>query len=280
MSLGVEVFQSALRIMRLSVENKCYDAMVPGWGGTVNTIGTRYLSLVVLLFIPDLTFVEICSCNRRLRHRTLAGVKDTNKNDSPSEHLLLDSFTFSGLRKEGDIPHGYALSSAGVGRVLGSLARGPAAQPVQHAGVTQQQRSHQRQAHQHCHHQKYAQLSVGVRIIVVVATHDMDGSSAKKLKQIILKFKIRNNQVVIYAYEPETKQQSTVWVFHDEANLTKVIRAKSTLNQMVACLFGLNGHVVTEPLEDRETANSEWCKTREAVAAAAPPVSALFSLYC
>ncbi|GBP70739.1 hypothetical protein EVAR_51038_1 [Eumeta japonica] len=41
----------------------------------------------------------------------------------------------------------------------------------------------------------------------------------------------------IYAYDPETEQQSTVWVFQDEHNPTKVIRAKITLKQMVACFF-------------------------------------------
>ena len=42
----------------------------------------------------------------------------------------------------------------------------------------------------------------------------------------------------IYAYEPESKQQSTVWVFQDEPNPTKVVRARSTSKQMVACFFG------------------------------------------
>ncbi|GBP11103.1 hypothetical protein EVAR_79762_1 [Eumeta japonica] len=42
----------------------------------------------------------------------------------------------------------------------------------------------------------------------------------------------------IYAYNPETKQQSRVWVFQDEPNPKKVIRAKSTLKQMIPCFFG------------------------------------------
>lgn len=65
----------------------------------------------------------------------------------------------------------------------------------------------------------------------------------------------------IYAYEPETKQQSTVWVFQNEENPTKVTRARSTSKQMVACFFGRNGHVATVPLEDRKTVNSEWYTT-------------------
>ncbi|XP_033254026.1 histone-lysine N-methyltransferase SETMAR-like [Drosophila miranda] len=65
----------------------------------------------------------------------------------------------------------------------------------------------------------------------------------------------------IYAYEPETKQQSTVWVFQDEQNPTKVVRARSTSKQMVACFFGRMGHVATVPLEKRRTVNSEWYTT-------------------
>lgn len=65
----------------------------------------------------------------------------------------------------------------------------------------------------------------------------------------------------IYAYDPETKQQSTVWVFQNEPNPTKVARAKSTVKQMVACFFGINGHVATIPLENRKTVNSEWYTT-------------------
>ncbi|GBP33569.1 hypothetical protein EVAR_28725_1 [Eumeta japonica] len=42
-----------------------------------------------------------------------------------------------------------------------------------------------------------------------------------------------------YAYDPETKQQSMMWVFQDEPNLTKVIRAKITLKQIVACYFAM-----------------------------------------
>lgn len=65
----------------------------------------------------------------------------------------------------------------------------------------------------------------------------------------------------IYAYEPESKQQSTVWVFQGEPNPTKVVRARSTSKQMVACFFGKTGHVLTVPLEQRRTVNSEWYTT-------------------
>ena len=39
----------------------------------------------------------------------------------------------------------------------------------------------------------------------------------------------------IYAYETESKQQSTVWIFQDEPNPTKVASARSTSKQMIAC---------------------------------------------
>ena len=65
----------------------------------------------------------------------------------------------------------------------------------------------------------------------------------------------------IYAYEPETKQQSTVWVFQDEPKPTKVVRGRSTSKQMVACFFGIKGHVATVALEQRRTVNSEWYTT-------------------
>lgn len=65
----------------------------------------------------------------------------------------------------------------------------------------------------------------------------------------------------IYAYEPETKQQSTVWVFQDEPKPTKVLRVRSTSKQMIACFFGITGHVATVTLEQRKTVNSEWYTT-------------------
>ena len=61
----------------------------------------------------------------------------------------------------------------------------------------------------------------------------------------------------IYAYEPESKQQSTVWVFQDEQNPTKVAGARSTFKQMRACFFAKTGHVAIRPLEQCRTTNSE-----------------------
>ena len=62
----------------------------------------------------------------------------------------------------------------------------------------------------------------------------------------------------IYAYEPERKGQSTVWVFQCEENPTKVTRSRSVAKQMVACFFTKTGHVVTVALENQKTVNSAW----------------------
>ena len=50
----------------------------------------------------------------------------------------------------------------------------------------------------------------------------------------------------IYAYEPESKQQSTVCVFQDEPNSAKVAHALSTSMQMIASFFGKSGHAFQE----------------------------------
>ena len=47
----------------------------------------------------------------------------------------------------------------------------------------------------------------------------------------------------IYACERESKQQSTVWVFQDEPNPTKVACAQSISKQMIASFFGKTEHV-------------------------------------
>ena len=60
----------------------------------------------------------------------------------------------------------------------------------------------------------------------------------------------------IYAYEPESKQQSTVWVFEDEPNPTKVACTRSTAKQMIACFFfKKTGLVAIVALEQRRRDN-------------------------
>ena len=60
---------------------------------------------------------------------------------------------------------------------------------------------------------------------------------------------VRNTSMTswIYAYEPESKQQSTVCVFQDEPNST-----------MIACFSGKTEHVAIIPLEQHRIVNSKW----------------------
>lgn len=65
----------------------------------------------------------------------------------------------------------------------------------------------------------------------------------------------------IYQYDPETKLQSTVWVFQNEDPPTKVARSRSIGKQMVANFFSITGHVVTVPLIQQRTVTSQWYTT-------------------
>lgn len=73
---------------------------------------------------------------------------------------------------------------------------------------------------------------------------------------------VTGDETWIYAYDPETKQQSTVWVFEDEIPPTKVTRAKSVSKQMVAIFFRRSGPVAAIPLVERKTVNAEWYTTQ------------------
>ena len=67
---------------------------------------------------------------------------------------------------------------------------------------------------------------------------------------------LTGDELWIYAYEPESKQQSTVWVFQDEPNPTKIAPARSTSKQIIACFFGKTGLAII-PLKQLITVNSE-----------------------
>ena len=61
----------------------------------------------------------------------------------------------------------------------------------------------------------------------------------------------------VYQYDPETKQQSGVWVFPDENPPVKLNRNRRASKQTKACFFAKFGHVATIPLEDRKTATAD-----------------------
>ena len=69
---------------------------------------------------------------------------------------------------------------------------------------------------------------------------------------------VTGDETWVYQYDPETKQQSAVWVFPDENPPVKFKRNRSASKQMIACFFAKLGHVVTIPLEDRKTVTADW----------------------
>lgn len=69
---------------------------------------------------------------------------------------------------------------------------------------------------------------------------------------------ITGDETWIYSYDPETKQQSSVWVFEDEPPPTKVVRGRSTAKQMVAVFFRRQGMVAAVPLQQGKTVTANW----------------------
>lgn len=69
---------------------------------------------------------------------------------------------------------------------------------------------------------------------------------------------VTGDETWLYNYEPETKTQSTVWVFDEELPPTKVVRSRSTAKRMLAVFFRRSGLVSIIPLEERRTVNAEW----------------------
>ena len=62
----------------------------------------------------------------------------------------------------------------------------------------------------------------------------------------------------VYVFEPETKQQSAVWLFPGDELPIKSRRCRSANKKMVCTFFGKNGHFSTSVLEDRRTVNAAW----------------------
>ena len=72
---------------------------------------------------------------------------------------------------------------------------------------------------------------------------------------------ITSDETWIYQYDPETKRQSSVWVFPEDDPPVKVKRAKSVGKKMVLTFFGTGGHVATIPLEHQRTVTAQWYTT-------------------
>ncbi len=80
-----------------------------------------------------------------------------------------------------------------------------------------------------------------------------DGGKSKRVNEIVT-----GDETFVYCYEPETKQQSAVWVFDEEPPPTKVVRSKSVGKQMIAVFFRRTGMVTAIPLEKGRTVNADW----------------------
>ena len=91
---------------------------------------------------------------------------------------------------------------------------------------------------------------------------------------------VTGDETRVYQYDPETRQQSEVWVFPDESPSVKFKRNRSASKQilMIACFFANFGQVATIPLEDRKTVTADcyvnlclpkifqaWCKRMSVV---------------
>ena len=59
----------------------------------------------------------------------------------------------------------------------------------------------------------------------------------------------------IYKSDPETKGQSSIWIFPGENQLQKFRQSRRVIKRMVASFFSKRGHVATIQVEDRCTVN-------------------------
>ncbi|KAI6649020.1 Transposase [Oopsacas minuta] len=74
----------------------------------------------------------------------------------------------------------------------------------------------------------------------------------------LFKTLITGDETWIYQYDPETKQQSSVWLFPDDNPPQKLRRARSGNKQMVASFISKKGHVATIPLLEQKTVTASW----------------------
>jgi [histone H3]-lysine36 N-dimethyltransferase SETMAR len=69
---------------------------------------------------------------------------------------------------------------------------------------------------------------------------------------------VTGDETWIYQFDPQTKRQSSVWVFENEEPPTKVKRPRSVGKRMVATFFSKTGHVATVTLEEGKTVTANW----------------------
>ena len=62
----------------------------------------------------------------------------------------------------------------------------------------------------------------------------------------------------MYQFDPETKAQSSVWLFPGDTPPLKFKRSRSTSKQMVTSYIAKTGHITAIPLEERRTVTADW----------------------
>jgi histone-lysine N-methyltransferase SETMAR len=72
---------------------------------------------------------------------------------------------------------------------------------------------------------------------------------------------LTGDETWVYKYDPETKHQSSVWVFENEDAPMKVIRSRSVDKRMVAVFFRRQGLVKAVPLVEQATVTAHWYTT-------------------
>ena len=83
--------------------------------------------------------------------------------------------------------------------------------------------------------------------------HKFDKGRSERVWDIVT-----DNKTFVYQYDPETKQQSSVWLFPGENPPVKFKKSRSTSKQTIEAFFAKSGHVASVPLRERKTVTDEW----------------------
>ena len=68
---------------------------------------------------------------------------------------------------------------------------------------------------------------------------------------------VTGNETFVHQFDPETEQQSSVWLFPGESPPVKLKRSRSFSKQTIAVFFAKSGHVASVPLKERKIINAE-----------------------
>ena len=80
-----------------------------------------------------------------------------------------------------------------------------------------------------------------------------DGGGSERVWDLVT-----GSETFVYQYDPETKQQSSVWLSSGESPSVKFEKSSSTSKQVIAVFFAKSGHVASAPLQERKTVKAEW----------------------